>query len=158
MDKPAPQMSQTSQSNSVPPSNRQQQQLSEQWKDEGDADSGLEDGAQTDSLQGEQGGGKLPSTARTFLKKPVLKSVRYVAKQKSNLETEGPSGEAKVPGMSSGAKGQQLIVKKSIWDRLGGKVGETSGKQATVSGKVPMLPFDYLCTCSLDRFHTAGKV
>lgn len=142
MDKPAPQMKQTNQVpvNSVPQTNmadsQQQQQLVEQWKDEGDADSGLEDGAQMDSLQQGKQGGKLPSSTRTILKKPVLKSVRFVAKQKSKAVAEVPPAEAKVTAISSGAQGQQ-VAKKSIWDRLGSRVGETSGKQATVGGKVP---------------------
>ena len=139
MDKPA-QMSQTNQANSVPPTNRasrqqQVQRLNEQRKEEGDADSGLEDGAQADSLQQQEEVGKLPSTIRTFLKKPVLKSVRYVAKQKSKPVTGVPA-QVKLTGTSSGAKGQQQVTKKSIWDRLGSRVGETSGK-------VPIRPLDY---------------
>ena len=134
MDKPAPQMKQTNQANSVPPTNMAADQQQQQLVDEGDADSGLEDGAQVETLQQRKQGGKLPLTARTILKKPVLKSVRYVAKQKSKVVAEAPPVEAK---SSSGAKDQQQVAKKSIWDRLGSKVGEISGKQATVDGKVP---------------------
>ena len=147
MDKQA-QMSQTNQANSVPATytadgqQQQVQRLNEQWKEEGDADSGLEDGAQADSLQQEEEVGKLPSTTRTFLKKPVLKSVRYVAKQRSKLVTGVPA-EVKLTGTSSGAKGQQQVAKKSIWDRLGSKVGETSGNQTTIGGKVPIRPLYY---------------
>ena len=134
MDKPAPQMKQTNQTNSAPPTNMADGQQQQQLVDEGDADSGLEDGAQAETLQRGKQDRKLPSTARTILKKPVLKSVRYVAKQKSKVGAEVPPVEAK---SSSGAKDQQQVAKKSIWDRLGSKVGETSGKQATIGGKVP---------------------
>jgi hypothetical protein len=145
MDKPTPQMKQTNEANLLPPTNmadgQQQQQLIDQWKDEGDGDSGLEDGAQADSLQRRKESRKLPSTTRTFVKKPILKSVRYVAKQKSKLVAEVPPAEMKLTVASSGAQGQQQVAKKSIWDRLGSKVGETSGKQATVGGKVqPIRP------------------
>ena len=141
MDKPA-QIKQTNQTNAVPPTNtadNQQQQLSDRWKDEGDADSGLEDGAPADNVQEEEGTGVRPST---LLKKPVLKSVRYVAKQnsaKSKLVTRVPA-EKSITGISGGA---QKVAKKSIWERLGNRAGESSGKQATVGGKVPMELLGY---------------
>ena len=143
MGKAAPQMTQTTKTNSVPPTNaadsQQLEQLNEQWKDEGDADSGLEDGAQAGALhhQGEGVG--------TFLKeKPVLKSVRYVAKQKSKHVSGVPPPEAKSTETSSGAKGQLhvQVTRKSIWDRLGSRIGDGSRKPATVGGKVPIRLLD----------------
>lgn len=135
IDKPA-QTKQINETNSMPATNtvdgqQQQQQLSEQWKDEGDADSGLEDGAQADSLRQEEETGVRPSS--TVVKKPVLTSVRYVAKQssaKSKLVTRVPA-EKNLTGASGGTQ------KRNIWERLGNRAGESSGKQATVDRKVP---------------------
>ena len=135
----------TNQANSIPPTGaagNQQQQLNERWKEEGDGDSGLEDGAQADSLQqGEETGERSLTFVALAAKKPVMKGVVHAAKQssaRSRLVTRVAT-ENKLTGTPSGVKGQQQIMKKSIWDRLGGRAGETSGKQATVGGKVHCL-------------------
>ena len=97
----------------------QQQQLppSEGWKGDGDYDSGLEDAAQTDSIQ-QEGGERSTLTFTAMSKKPPLKGVTRVVKKAAGKVV------AKV------GTGTSIVqpAKKSIWDRLGGKVGETSGK------------------------------
>ena len=114
-------------------SDDQQQQRNERWEDDGGDDSGLEDGIQTDFQQ--QKGGESSLIPMVFSGKPVLKSVMHVAKQsnaKSRLVTKVVK-EKKLTDESetlSRVKGQRQ-GKKSIWERLGNKVGETSGKVRT---------------------------
>ena len=96
-----------------------QQQLParEGWKGEGDYDSGLEDAAQTDSIQ-QEGGERSTLTFMAMSKKPPLKGVKRVVKK----------GTGKVVAKVGAGKSIGQPAKKSIWDRLGSKVGETSGK------------------------------
>lgn len=110
----------------------QQQQGDDVWKNEGDGDSGVEDEPGTESLQHKAEGSSLTVTA--FSKKPVLKSVRYVARQGETAKLRPVAGEKKVAGEpgAAGRKKGQLVVKKSIWDRLGSKVGETRVRKVSV--------------------------
>ena len=109
-------------------SDDQQHQGDNAWKDEGDGDSGVEDEAGTESLQRKTKRSSLTVTASS--KSPALKSVRYVAQQSETTKLRLVSKVAKQkkvvgePGAAGHMKGQKL-VKKSIWDRLGSKVGES---------------------------------
>lgn len=112
----------------------QQQQRDNVWKDEGDGDSGVEDETGTESIQYQAKGNSLTVTAS---KNPVLKSLRYVARQSEVAKGRLVSKVAKPkkvvgePGVAGRMKGQKL-VKKSIWDRLGSKVGESKVNRAGV--------------------------
>lgn len=129
---------QTANSSDTTEDSQQQQQLNEAWKEDGDGDSGLEDGAQADSPQQNDEAGERSLTTRVLSKKPILKSVMHAAKQTASAR---PKLAARVPAekkltvTSIGAQGrQEQTAKKSIWERLGNKVG--GGKQAITGRKV----------------------
>ena len=116
-------------------SDDQEQQGDDVWKDEGDGDSGVEDETGTESVQCETKGDSLTVTASS--KRPALKSVRYVAKHRDVAMVRLGSKVTKQikavgePGTAGRMKGQKL-VKTSIWDRLGSKVGESKVSRESV--------------------------
>lgn len=100
----------------VDSSSDRQRPPNEGWKEEGDDDSGLEDGAQPNSLQQEARERDTLTSTAAFSKAPALKGTTRVVRKGSAASKVGMEKSTSQPG------------KKSVWERLGGKVGETSQK------------------------------
>ena len=117
--------------NDAGPSGNLQQQGGDRFEEDGDNDSGLEDGGQTDSIPPREEGFSLPLTA--FSQKPVLKSIRHAVKQSGTMPrqvTKIKETRKKLtnePKMS-GRIEMQAPVKKRIWERLGDKTGAETKK------------------------------